>query len=111
MPLPKPIIVDLFDIEYRPSNVAIDHIGDVIESFGFSVDSIDNYDIKLWFNWKQLTENKAINGKLIIDRMNRIYEIAASSDNVIYTPLITKNFDLVEEFLRLLEKDIDDKVG
>ena len=105
MSLPEPIIVDLFDVEYKPSKVAIDHVGDIIENFGFSVESIDDYDIRLWFNWR-LTEDKAVTGKLIVDRMNRTFEITASSNDVVYTPLVTRDFDLVEEFLRLLEIDV-----
>jgi hypothetical protein len=109
MSLPEPIIVDLFDIEYKPSQVAIDHVGDTIESYGFSVDSIDDYDIRLWFNWK-LTEDRNVGGKLIVDRMSRTFEITATSGDIVYTPLVTKDFDLIEEFLWLLEKDVNDQL-
>jgi len=104
MSLPEPIVVDLFDVEYKPSKVAIDHIGDIIDGFGFQVENIDDYDIRLWFDWR-LAENKSVKGRLIIDRMNRTFEITASNNEIIYTPLVTRNFRLVEKFLRLLEED------
>ena len=104
--LPKPIIVDLFDVEYRPSQVAIDHVADIIEGFGFSVSHINNYDIRVWFNFGMA--DSELDGKLIVDRMDRTFEIFAEAGEITYTALKTKEFGQVEKFLQLLEEDISD---
>jgi hypothetical protein len=109
MPLPKPVIVDLFDVEYRPSQVAIDHVADLIEGFGFRVSDINDYDIRVWFNFGMV--NRGLDGKLIVDRMTRTFEIFAEDGGITYTALKTKDFDQIEKFLQLLEEDVNDPMG
>jgi hypothetical protein len=110
MPLPKPIIVDLFDVEYRPSQVAIDHVADIVEGYGFSVSHINDYDIRVWFNF-EMADRGGLDGKLIIDRMSRTFEIFAEDGRVTYTALKTDEFNQIERFLQLLKEDIDDSMG
>jgi hypothetical protein len=104
MVLPNPIVVDLFDIEYKPSQSAIDYISDIIENHGFVVDNVNDYDIRIWFNFTLKKNN--LNGNLIVDRMKRSYEISAKTGDISYASLATKNFDLVEEWLKLLHDDL-----
>jgi hypothetical protein len=105
MPLPNPVIVDLFDIEYKPSRTAIDHIADVVESHGFSVNRIDNFDVRIWY--RLLKEGTDLSGDLIVDRMSRTFEISADCDDQKYAALATKDFDLIEDYLKLLSKDLN----
>ena len=107
MPLPDPIVVDLFDIEYKASRVALDHLADVIDSKGFQVTKIDDFDIKIWITFG----SGMLEGTLIIDRMLRNFEIAASDDEVTYTAVATRDFSTIESFLGLLRKDLDDRLG
>jgi hypothetical protein len=109
--LPKPIIVDLFDIEYKPSRTAIDHIADIIENHGFVVTEIKDYDIRIWFPFRE--NEHGVEGTLIIDRMDRTFEISAKKvivEEINYAPLATKDFERIEEFLKLLKKDISSSI-
>lgn len=100
--LPSPVTIDLFDIEYKPSRAAIDHIADIIEGYGFSVYRIDNFDIRIWF--KFTLDGTNLDGSLVVDRMQQSYEIIASTDNNYkYAPLDSKNFQIIEEYLQLLK--------
>ncbi len=99
MPLPNPIIVDLFDISFKPSRTAIDHIADVIEDHGFDVQDINDYDVKIWYTFSEGTKK----GELIVNRMDRTFELSAEQDDERYPIAIFKDFDLVEDFLRLLK--------
>ena len=107
--LPNPIIADLFDVEFKPSRAAIDHVADIIESQGFRIASIDNFDIKIWLNFG-LSEG-ALDGALVIDRMDRAFEITAKDHGISYVALKTRKFEMIEEFLRLLMEDVGDTVG
>ena len=107
MPLPDPIVVDLFDIEYKASRVALDHLADVVDSKGFQVTKIDDFDIKIWITFGL----DMLEGILIIDRLLRNFEIAASDHEVTYTAVVTRDFSTIEKFLELLRKDLDDRLG
>jgi len=105
MPLPEPIIVDLFDIEYRASRVALDHLADVVENAGFRVTKIDDFDIKIWVSFTSPL-NPDLDGELILDRMLRKFEIAAKDNSVVYTAVSTRDFSIIENFLKLLNDDL-----
>jgi hypothetical protein len=109
MSLPLPIIVDLFDIEYKASRVALDHLADVVEDAGFRASKIDDYDIKIWISFDSELHTDLC-GELIIDRMSRTFEISARDDSVTYTAVVTKDFSVIEKFLALLKADLDDRV-
>jgi len=92
MPLPNPIIVDLFDIEFKSSRTAIDHIADLIEDYGLNVIDVNDYDVKVWYTFSE----GAKKGELIINRMDRTFTVLADNH-----PATTfKHFELVEDFLQ-----------
>jgi hypothetical protein len=103
MPLPDPIVSDLFNIRFKPSRASIDHIADTIESFGFSIKGVRNYDIKIWMDFEDL---HGTSGLLIIDRMNRVFEIAVAG----YIPG-AGDFGVIEDYMALLRRDLNDRVG
>ena len=103
MPLPDLIASDLFNIRFRPSRASVDHIADTIESFGFSIKDIRDYDIRIWMDFEDLNGTSGI---LIIDRMQKAFEIAASG----YIP-IAGDFGVIEEYMTLLRRGLDDRMG
>jgi len=84
----------------------LDHLADLIESKGFRVTKIDDYDIKVWISF----ESGALKGTLILDRLLRQFEINAADNDVTYTAVSTKDFSTIENFLTLLRKDLDDRL-
>lgn len=103
MPLPDPIASDLFNVRFKPSRASIDHIADTIENFGFSIKGIRNYDIKIWMDFEDL---HGTNGLLVVDRMNRVFEIAVAG----YIPG-AGDFGVIEEYMTSLRRSLDDRMG
>ncbi len=103
MPLPDPMASDLFNVRFKPSRASIDHIADTIESFGFNIKDIRNYDIRIWMDFEDLD---GIGGLLIVDRMNRVFEIAVAG----YIPSVG-DFSVIEDYMALLRRELNDRVG
>lgn len=98
MSLPTAITEDLFNIEFKTSRIALDHLADVVDENGFRVIKIDDYDIKVWFSF----ESESINGDLIVDRIKKEFHINASNGKATKS----KDFAAIEKFLMSLRKEI-----
>jgi hypothetical protein len=105
MPLPTPVLIDLFDLEYKPSQASIDHIADMVEDTGFRVYDINNYDTRIWLNFGKNGSN--VDGGLVIDRVDCGFEIFASNGDVRYASVSAKDFTIIEGFLNLLKEDVE----
>lgn len=108
----KTILEELWDIQHRATDVLVDHFCDVIEDYGFQVTETENFDTVIYISFKLDAEIADLDGQLIINRIDRVFEIGCSlkfEDNpeasVIYAACRTNNFCEIENYLKLLYHD------
>ena len=97
--IPAHIINELFDIRYRPSDVAIDSIIEGLADKGFSTTSCSDCDLYVYLDI--ICDD--VEGELRIDRLNRDFQlnIKSKTNSFVILP-ITGNWDTICKHLELL---------
>lgn len=111
--LSKTILDDIFNIEYKPTDVLIDHFSDELEDCGFVVGEVANYDTAIYidFSIPEMTI-ASLDATLVIHRMSKSFEVEASLNfhdmpdrSITYVGAISKDFDETNRYLELLRID------
>jgi len=80
--LPNIISAELFNIQFRVSDVAIEHICSKIEEYQYVVGEVQNLDHAIYIDFGTGTAK----GQLRIDRMAKSFEICVSADGITVLP-------------------------
>ena len=111
--IPKTILDEIFNIEFKPSDVLIDHVSDAIEDLGFVVGEVQNFDTSVYieFSLPDLGIAK-LDCTLIIHRMKKVFETTSSllfskygEKSVNYVGTVSDDFSDIEKYLRFLKID------
>jgi hypothetical protein len=80
--LPSPIHDEIFNIVYRPTDVALGHLTDDISARGFTIVDIIDRDLTIYL----LFRRDDISGSIRIDRLAKLFQIEAKSAGGHYLP-------------------------
>lgn len=97
--IPAHIIQELFDVRFRPSEIALDSIVDGLLDLGFSTTSYYNCDLFVYIDI--ICED--IEGELRIDRLHKNFQlnIKSKTNSFVILP-ITGSWDIICKHLELL---------
>jgi hypothetical protein len=103
--LPQAVAGDIFDLRYRVSDIAIEHLADELVKFGCIVSSTVNYDsaVVIYFSRADDDTHPYLDGELRIDRIEQHFAICVRYGDETILPAFG-GWSLVEEYLnKLLE--------
>lgn len=104
--IPSHIIQELFDIRYRPSDIAIESIIEGIADKGFSTSNCYDCDLFVYLD----IHCEDVEGELRIDRLNKNFQlnIKSKTNSFVILP-ITGDWDTICKHLELLNVRDDTK--
>lgn len=103
--LPQSILSDIFNTEYKLTDISIDYLIDELELHDVQVIDHDNYDCVVVIRF---TNDKIkLEGELRINRIMQHFDIIVRIDDIVFLPAIG-DWNMVIEYLN---KAISSKIG
>lgn len=84
--LPAPIIDEIFDLRYKPGDMAIGHLCDDLEGLGLRVKEVVNHDhaVIILFD---ATGDHPTDGEIRVDRVRQVFDVSAVVDSELVLPV------------------------
>ena len=98
--LPNQIVKELFAIEYKVSDIVVDHVIEELNKFDCIPTSISDYDTSIIIEFGKIGDSP-MEGELRIDRLNKQFEICARFQGNTFLPAYG-NWHIIEEYLNQL---------
>jgi hypothetical protein len=99
--LPNAIKKELFAIEYKINDIAIEYIIEELKKFNFEVSNILDCDASIIVDFER--EINKTKGELRIDRIEQCFEISARIGDATFLP-ISGGWSIIEEYLSQLSE-------
>ncbi len=93
--LPRPILDEIFNLQFQISDIAIQHFVDELDDLGFVVTNYINHDAAVMLNFS----GEGMVGELRIDRIRRCFDIIVKCEGAVVLPA-SGDWNLVVEYLQ-----------
>ena len=99
--MPPVILKEIFNLQHRVSDQAIDYISDELNIFRCVISEIEDNDLAVTINFgRSLNGMPKVNGVIRIDRLSKRFEIVGCCEGTMLP--ICGNWDVIIEYLRQL---------
>lgn len=98
--LPSLVIKEIFNLQYKASDISLQHIADELESFGLTVKNVTNYDHAIVYEFGTIVQ-PIIFGELRVDRIQKTFSIVATFGDATILP-VNGDWQIIDKFLECL---------
>jgi len=97
--LPHVIKKELFAIEYKINDVAVEYIVEELKKFNFEVLGVFDYDASIIIDFERKSNNTK--GEFRVDRIKQCFEISARINDITFLPA-SGDWDIINTYLQQL---------
>lgn len=99
--LSQAVLDEIFNVRYRVSEQALDHISDELDQFRCTVSHVEDNDlaVTIYFG-RNMNGMPAVEGEIRIDRVNNQFEIVGVCEGFMLP--VTGDWSVILEYLRQL---------
>ena len=95
------ILDEIFNLQHRVSDQAIDYISDELDVFRCSISEVNDNDVAVTIHFgRSLNGMSKVEGEIRVDRLTKTFEIVGNCEGVMLPAC--GNWDMVIEYLRQL---------
>jgi hypothetical protein len=99
--MPSIILDEIFNLQLRISEPAIEYISDQLDSFRCTISSVDDHDVAITIRFgRSMSGLPDVEGEIRIDRFDKTFEVVGYCDGTMLP--IKGDWELVIEYLRQL---------
>lgn len=99
--MPPVVLDEIFNLQRRVSDQAIDHISDELDAFRCAISKVDDNDLAVTIHFgRSLNGMPEVKGEIRIDRLAKNFEIAGSCEGTMLP--ISGDWEMIIEYLRQL---------